>query len=82
MGISASGVEKYIKNPNAKVDTLFKICQVLNYNFIADIAAQLPTLPHQNSTTPTQELEDLKKENDRLKMEVEILREVVGVMKK
>ena len=65
-----------------QVGTLFKICQVLQYNFLADVAAKLPPLPNAISAIPNQELEELKKENEKLKMEVEILRGVVGLMNK
>ena len=81
MGVTQQTVGNYTKSQNMQVDTLFKISQALNYNFIADVAAQLPQLPFANSTMPNDELEALKKENEKLKMEVEILRGVVGLMK-
>jgi transcriptional regulator with XRE-family HTH domain len=82
MGVKQQTVANYLKSPNMQVATLFKISQALNYNFIADVAAQLHPLPNANTAMPNEELEALKKENEKLKMEVEILRSVVGLMNK
>jgi hypothetical protein len=82
MGVSPSAVETFVKNPNAKIDTLFKICQVLNYNFFEQISAQLNHLPPGNIPAPNAELEALKKENEKLKIQVETLRDAIGLMGK
>lgn len=80
--VTQQTVAKYTKNQNMQVATLFKICQVLNYNFIADIAAQLPALPHQNVISPNEEIETLKKENETLKIQVETLKEALRLVGK
>jgi len=82
MGIGASGVEGFVKNPNAKIDTLFKICQVLNYNFFEQIAALLNHLPPSNTPIPNADFEALQKENETLKIQVATLKEAIGLMGK
>jgi predicted transcriptional regulator len=82
MNISPSTIEKFVKSPNMKVDTLFKTCQVLNHNFLADIAAMLPQLPHANSNVNNTQIETLQKENETLKIQLATLKEALKLIGK
>ena len=42
-GVTPQTTAKYLKQPSLQVDTLFAVCQQLNYNFFEQIAAQLTT---------------------------------------
>jgi hypothetical protein len=81
-GLTPQTVANYLKQPSLRVDTLFAICQQLNYNFLADIAALLPALPHKNSAMPNIELEAMQKENESLKIQIATLKEAIGLMGK
>ena len=81
-GVKFKTVNSYYKRPSLQVETLFNICQVLKYNFIREIADQLPAEFPPHATNPLQdENAALKKEIEMLKHEVEILNRVVGMRK-
>jgi hypothetical protein len=80
MGVTPGAIEGFVKKPNIKVDTLFKTCQVLNYNFFADIAAMLPQLPHANSKIDNTQLEAVQKENETLKIQIETLKQALSLV--
>ena len=80
--ISQKTIWKYMKSENMRTDTLFNICQELKYNFLREIADQLPAEFPPHAVNPLQQrVEELEKENERLKHEIEILERVVGVKK-
>ena len=80
MGVSAGSVESFVKKTNTTVTTLFNTCQVLNYNFFADIAAMLPQLPHANSKIDNTQLEALQKENETLKVQIATLEKALSLV--
>jgi transcriptional regulator with XRE-family HTH domain len=41
-GVGPKTIARYLKQPAMRIDTLFNISQMLNYNFLQDIAAELP----------------------------------------
>ncbi len=70
-------VAGYLKKPSIQTKTLFAICHVLKYNFFADLAATLPPeYPHSPTTQDEKNLQ-LEKENEKLRIEIGVLREVV-----
>lgn len=70
-GVTPKTIATYLKNPGMRVDTLFLICQVLEYNFFTEIAQQLPAeLPPVIIHDSEQQLEAMKQENEQLKLQV------------
>jgi hypothetical protein len=81
-GVKFQTVNSYYKRPSLQLKTLFTICQVLQYNFIREIADQLPAeFPPYADNPLREENAALKKEIEMLKHEVEILNRVVGMRK-
>ena len=81
-GIIPRQVFEYFKNENMRVSTLFTICGVLQYNFIREIADQLPAdLPPHTINPLQQRVDELEKENEKLREQVALLREVAGLKK-
>ena len=73
-GVHATTVNSYFKKPTMQVGTVFTICQVLKYNFIRDIADELAAeYPSKTPPALTQRISELEKENERLKIEIEVL---------
>lgn len=82
-GITQRTIWKYMKSENMRTDTLFSICQELKYNFLREIADQLPAdLPPHSPNPLEQRVKELEKENEKLKIEIGVLREVAGMGKK
>ena len=81
-GVTPQTTAKYLKQPSLQVDTLFAVCQQLNYNFFEQIAAQLNHLPPSNTPIPNADFEALQKENETLKIQVATLKEAIGLMGK
>ena len=81
-GIKPKTIIRYYKRPTMQLSTLFTICQVLKYNFLREIADQLPAEFPPHTPNPLQTENDaIKKENERLKMQIEIWKEAAGVRK-
>lgn len=81
-GIQPKNVLAYLKRPNMRIDTLFTICQVLNYNFFKEIAAMLPSeLPPATEDPSAARVKELEQRVHDLETENKVLREVVGVRK-
>ncbi len=77
-GISRLVIARYLKQPTIKIDTLFTISQVLKYNFIREIADQLPAELPPVATNPLQQrVDELEKENEKLRDQVALLKEVM-----
>lgn len=75
--IKEQTVQGFFKKPSMQTTTLAAICHVLKYNFFADLAA---TFPADYGSTPgmlNQQVEALQKENEALKIQVELLKEMV-----
>lgn len=67
MNRSTNTIFNYFKNPSLQLHIVWEICQVLQYNFLADIAATLPEHLTKKSTPENIELEKLRVENELLK---------------
>jgi hypothetical protein len=81
-GVNPVTVARYFKRPTMRVSTLFTICQVLKYNFIREIADQLPAeFPPHPANPLQQRVSELEEENKMLKREIEIWKEAAGVKK-
>jgi hypothetical protein len=73
-GVSAKTIATYLKNPAMRVDTLFTICQVLEYNFFKEIANALPAqLPPETKTENDQLVRELKQQLHDQQIKIEAL---------
>ncbi len=80
-GIAQQTVAKYLKQPHMRVDTLFTICQHLEYNFLRDVANMLPAaLPPQAPENQAGELARLSAENQQLKVQVATLEKAISLL--
>lgn len=70
-------VHQYFKKPGMQTITLFNICRALKYNFFADLAAMLPPEFGSAVTASQEKIAALEKENEMLRGQVELLKEVV-----
>ena len=81
-GVTAVTIARYFKRETMKITTLFTISQVLKYNFIREIADQLPAeLPPHAENPLAAENEKLKKEIERLQLLVDTWKEAAGIKK-
>ena len=77
-GINSRSVQRYFKNPDMRVSTLFTISQVLEYNFIHDIAGMLPADLKHAATPQYEKSAALEKRNEILKVRLELLKGLMG----
>lgn len=85
LNINPSTVISHTKSGSMKTDTLLRYCVVLKHNFFTDIAAMLPTAF--TTTAPPDAEKDaliaaLREEVKILKVERDLLKEVLGSTKK
>lgn len=81
-GIGYQSILKHRKSKTLRVDTLLKISEGLEHNFLMDIAVQLPktyTTDAPIYTTASNEIEALKEKIKLLEAEKQILLQVIGV---
>jgi hypothetical protein len=80
-GIGPTSVARYLKQPTMRIDTLFTICQTLNYNFLRDIADALPpTMPPHQVSSQQLETEALKQQVTALQTQVATLKEALTLV--
>lgn len=78
-GVTKQTITRYFKKSTMQVSTLFDISQILKYNFIRDIADSLPADMPPHAVNPLQaELDEAKKDIERLKFQVEILEKMIN----
>jgi hypothetical protein len=75
-GVYPTTIARYLKNPTMRVDTLFTICQVLQYNFFREVADLLP------DQFPPVKTDDTKKEKETLQQEITSLKQQVATLEK
>ncbi len=81
LGIKRSSVQAYLKKPDMKVSTLWRLCHVLNYNFFEEITAQLPPEFTAVTENPLQKrIDELEKQKSDLELQVKTLEKVVELM--
>jgi len=81
-GWKARDVAYYFKKSSIQVNTLIRFCNGFRYNFLRQLADQLPAEFPPHATNPLEErIKVLEEEIKLLKIENEVLREVVGVRK-
>jgi DNA-binding transcriptional MerR regulator len=82
IGMSAESVAKFLKRSDNKVSNLWKISHMLNYNFISDIAAQLPSSMPCAATAKDHRISELEKQLEELNAECKTLQRIVDVLNK
>ncbi len=78
-GVGDTTIAKYCKNEDMRVHTLLSISKTLQYNFLAEIAATLPAdLPPRAENPLQAQVEELKAENEKLKTQLDLMKELFG----
>jgi hypothetical protein len=76
-GVKPHFISRYLSRPEMKISTLYTISLILNNNFIREIADMLPADMPSRTDRLTAEIENLKKENERLKSDIALLKEIL-----
>lgn len=77
-GIRDATVMRYFKHPDMRIHTLITISKVLKYNFLKDLLDTVPAdLPPFTENVLEQQVGELQLENEKLKEQVELLKEVL-----
>ena len=76
---SSSNVSQYLKRESFQTQILWDISHALQYNFFADLAAQLPEHFAQHANAQTQKMKALTTENELLKRDVALLQKVLAI---
>lgn len=80
MNKNRTTVWKYEERQSLQLKILWHLCTVLKHNFFAEIAAKLPTDYASNvppDTATTERMTQLESENRDLKMQLDLLKEVM-----
>ena len=77
-GVKEETIVGFFKKPTMQIATLFAICQILNYNFFKAVANALPAdMPHLEKNQLQEELDNLKMENEKLKIKLQVMEEIM-----
>ena len=80
-GLNRATVGAYLKQQDMQVGTLFDISQALNYNFLKEIAAQLPAEMPPHVENPLQaRITELERQKSDLELQVKTLKEAIELM--
>lgn len=80
-GVRPGTVAGYLKGETMQVDTLFTICQVLEYNFFKDLAAALPEhLPPQPVSEHETRIKELEEKVKQLEWQNATLKEALKLV--
>ena len=79
-GMKPATIVGFFKKPALPIGTLYDICQILKYNFIREIADSLPVeFPPFKDNELTGRVAELEKENEKLKSDIALLKEVIAM---
>ena len=81
-GIGYQSLLKYLKSETLPLDTLLKLSEGLEHNFLMDIAVQLPksyTTDAPIDQTTADKIEALERKIELLEAEKQVLLQVIGV---
>lgn len=79
LGFFNTAIYGYEKRSSIYTTTLLNFCHVLQHNFFMDIAVQLPNTYTQNNLSEKDLLiESLKKENEKLQLENNLMKELLS----
>ncbi|MEP7169628.1 MAG: hypothetical protein ABI855_09695 [Bacteroidota bacterium] len=81
-GWKARNIAYYFKKPTIQVSQLIRLCHGFRYNFLRQLADQLPAeFPPQPENPLEQRLNELEKENELLKIELSVWKRVAETRK-
>jgi hypothetical protein len=86
LGVAPTTVSRYFENESLQLGILWKLSLVTNHNFVAELGAKLPidyTTPKEEElladlNNKQNEIEDLKKQIERLNIELSVYKNIVG----
>lgn len=81
MGVRRESIDYTLKQDDIKLGNLWSICYALKYNFLADIAAQLPPEMPCAPTAKDARIAELEKQVQDLTAERDMLQRVVEVLR-
>jgi hypothetical protein len=81
LGVGRSAVNKYVGKADMNISTLWRLSHVLQYNFFADVGAQLPPEFTAVTENPLQaRLTELEKQKSDLELQLKTLKEAIELM--
>lgn len=80
IGVRRETIANFLKAPDNRISNLWKICFALNYNFLSDLAAQLPPTMPCAPTAKDQRIAELEKQLEELRSECHTLQRVVEAL--
>lgn len=82
MSIRRESLDYLLKRPDSRVSNLWKMSYALNYNFLADIAVQLPAQMPCQPNAKDKRIAELEKQVQELTTECNTLQRVVEALQK
>lgn len=82
VGVHTETIANFLKHPDNKISYIWRICFGLNYNFLSDIAAQLPPTMPCAPTPKDARIAELEKQMQELTAECATLQRVVDALQK
>lgn len=82
IGMNHETVVNFMRRPDNKVSYLWRICFALKYNFIADLAAQLPPEMPCAPTAKDARIAELEKQVQELTAERDMLQRLTELLRK
>jgi hypothetical protein len=82
IGMRRESLADLLKRPDSKFSNLWKICFALRYNFLSDLAAQLPPTMPSAPTAKDQRIAELEQQLREMQTEVHTLQRVVEALQK
>ncbi|MGE0638371.1 MAG: helix-turn-helix domain-containing protein [Bacteroidia bacterium] len=82
LGRNVSTLKRFKKRSTIQTAILWELCNALNYNFISDLAAQLPPEMPARPTLKDQRIAELEKQVQELKSERDNLQRVIDIFQR
>lgn len=81
IGVHSETIANFLKRPDNRISYLWKICFALRYNFLSDLAAQLPPTMPCAPTAKDERIAELEKKVQELEVECHTLQRVIDALK-
>ena len=81
IGMRRESLADLLKRPDSKFSRLWHICFALRYNFLSDLAAQLPPTMPCAPTAKDERIAELEKKVQELEAECHTLQRVIDALK-
>jgi DNA-binding Xre family transcriptional regulator len=80
-GVTKQTIAKYLKNSSMRIDTMLRICETLNHNFLREIADMLPpSMEPPAVANQQQDITILQQEVEALKLQVATLEKALTLV--